>query len=33
MERMQYALKETLLYFSERGFVFEKLGGQAVAAV
>ncbi len=27
MERMQYALPQTLLYFSERGFVFEKLGG------
>ncbi|MEP7277592.1 MAG: polysaccharide deacetylase family protein [Bacteroidota bacterium] len=27
LERMQYALTETLAYFSERGFVFEKLGG------
>ena len=33
MERMQYALKETLLYFSERGFVFEKLGGQVLPEV
>jgi len=27
MERMIYALKETLAHFSERGFVFEKLSG------
>ena len=33
MERMQYALPQTLLYFSERGFVFEKLGGPAAAAL
>ncbi|MES1225810.1 MAG: polysaccharide deacetylase family protein [Bacteroidota bacterium] len=26
MERMKYALTETLSYFSEKGFVFEKLG-------
>lgn len=26
MERMQYALTETLQYFSKKGFVFEKLG-------
>jgi len=29
MERMMYALTETLDYFSKKGFVFEKLGGQA----
>jgi peptidoglycan-N-acetylglucosamine deacetylase len=29
MERMQYTLPQTLLYFSERGFVFEKLGAPA----
>jgi peptidoglycan/xylan/chitin deacetylase (PgdA/CDA1 family) len=27
MERMKYALTETLEYFSKKGFVFEKLGG------